>query len=149
MAQVISLQGMQDLAYFFAAHTQQLMSQETYVKATGRWEEDLKKEYGKKDKIKVKPSDLDIDFDIIPRDGSVPGNQDVQSWLQLYQMAIENPQVAREVDTVRVFKHIARELGAKNVNDFIRQQPMQSQVMPDEEVDKQVQAGNLRPVGGA
>ena len=55
----------------------------------------------------------------------------------------------RSVDTVRVFKHIARELGAKNVNDFIRQQPMQSQVMPDEEVDKQVQAGNLRPVGGA
>jgi len=149
MARVISIQAMQDVAYFFAAHTQQLMTQETYVKATGRWEDELKAEYGLNDRVKVSPHDLDIDFDIITRDGSVAGTQNVQAWIQLYQMMLENPATAQQFDTVRVFKHIARELGAKNVNDFVKKQDVQSQVMPDEQVQSEVQKGNLKPVGEA
>jgi hypothetical protein len=149
MAQVISLQAMQDVAYFFAVHTQQLMSQETYVKATGRWEEDLRKEYGVDDRVVVNPMDLQIDFDVISRDGSVPGTQSVEAWLQLYKMMVENPETAGHFDTIRIFKHIARELGAKNVHDFIKKQDLQATVMPDDQVQQQVQAGNLRPVNAA
>jgi len=137
---------MQDIAYFFAMHTQQLMTQETYVKATGRWEEDLRKEYGKdKDRVKVDPYSLNIDFDIISRDGSVSGSQNVQAWIQLYQMMLENPATAQNFDTVRIFKHIARELGAKNANDFVRQ-GVKAQVMDDGQVQEEVRKGNLQPV---
>jgi len=146
MAHIIGLQGMQDIAYFFAMHTQQLMTQETYVKATGRWEEDLRKEYGKdKDRVKVDPYSLNIDFDIISRDGSVSGSQNVQAWIQLYQMMLENPATAQNFDTVRIFKHIARELGAKNANDFVRQ-GVKAQVMDDGQVQEEVRKGNLQPV---
>jgi hypothetical protein len=40
-------------------------------------------------------------------------------------------------------------LGAKNVEDFKRNvDQIQTQVMPDEQVAQQAQAGNLVPVGG-
>ncbi len=150
MAQVISLQAMQDIAYFFAVHTQQLMSEETYVKATGRWEEDLRAEYGTAERIPVKPQDLDIDFDIQIRDGSVPGTQSAEAWLQLFGIIAEHPEVAQDIDPVRVFTHIARELGAKNVHDFKRAAGnVQAEVRPDEDVQREVERGNLRPVDAA
>jgi Fe2+ or Zn2+ uptake regulation protein len=37
---------MHDLGYMFASHVQQFMSEEVYVKTTGRWQEVLEKEYG-------------------------------------------------------------------------------------------------------
>ena len=148
MAQVISLQAMQDLAYFFATHTQQLMSEETYVKATGRWEEDLRKEYGIGERIRVSPESLHVDFDIIARDGSVPGTQSAETWIHLWEVMMSHPEVMQNFDAVRIFKHIARELGAKNVHDFVRSPEggVQADIRPDEEVEQEVQRGNLQAV---
>jgi len=45
--------------------------------------------------------------------------------------------------------YIAQELGAKNVEDFKRNvDRIQPTVMSDENVNSQVQAGNLVPAGG-
>jgi hypothetical protein len=147
VAMVTSVMAMQDIAYFFAAHTQQLMSQDTYVSAAGDMEEVLRKEYGKSDRIKVTPFDLLIDYDIVGRDGSVPGNQNVEAWLQLMQILTKEPEVRREFDVPRIFKHVARELGAKNVHDFVRRGgSIQPQVMDDETAMREVEKGNLRAV---
>lgn len=160
VAKMIGLQSMQDIGYMFASNAQQLMSQDTYVKCTGSWQEVLASQYGtnisntsQKSKMKVTPFDLLINYDVLVKDGSIPGGNYNESWVQLYQILGSNPQLASRFDMVRIFKFMARNMGAKNVDDFELSQmtnipPVQGQGMPDQQIDQQVQAGNLVPVGG-
>lgn len=147
MALAISLQAMQDIGYFFAAHTQQLMSQETYVNTSGEHEENLKAVYKTGQNVAITPYDLAIDWDVVVSDGSTPGNQDAAAWRTLFADMLKVPEVHSTFDLVKIFKHIARTMGAKNVEEFVRtNQNVQTSVMPDEQVQAQAQAGNLRPM---
>jgi len=150
MAQVIGLQGMQDIGMFFASHTQQFMSQETFVKITGRWREDLADQFqlDPSHRASVSPNDIAIGTDVLVRDGSVPGGNFSEAWLQLFNTIMTNQEMSQEFDVVRIFTHIAKNLGAKNVEDFKRKSKnVNTQVQSDDQVAKQVKAGNLRPVG--
>lgn len=148
-SKLMSLQSMQDIAYMFASHTQQLMEDDTYVNIAGRMEEDLRKEYGTDQRVKVKPEDLIIDYDVVIHDGSSPGGEPADLWVNLYQIMAQNPEIAQQFDMVRVFKHIARQLGAKNVDDFQKNvNQVQPQVLPDEKAINEVDKGNLVPLGG-
>ena len=153
IAKVVGMQGFQDIGMFFGIHNQQMMTQEGYVKATGNWQEVLLKEFGQKvdrGRIKVDPRDLDINYDVVVRDGSVPGGNYAQVWTQLFQILGSNPELAQQFDVVRIFKHIARNLGAKNVNEFVRRGGgVQTQTMSDQNVAAQAQAGNIIPIGAA
>ena len=151
IAKVIGLQAMQDIGTFFASHNKQLMESESYIKLSGDWQEVLMSEFGQegidRGRIKVSPDQLNINYDVIVRDGSVPGGNYSDSWIQLFQTLGQNPELAQRFDVVRIFSHIARNLGAKNVNDFVRRgggvNPMS---MPNQDVMNQVQAGNMIPV---
>ena len=149
-ARLMSLQSMHDIAYMFASHTQQLMEEETYVDISGRWEKELAEEYGlDATKARVRPSDLAIDYDVVIHDGSSPGGEPPDLWVQLYQIMSQNPQVGAQFDMVRVFKHVARQLGAKNVDDFqLKGNEVQPNIIPDEKALKEVERGNLLPTGG-
>lgn len=152
MALVISLQAMQDIGYFFASHTQQFMSQETYVSTSGEWEEQLIQEYGRQGsgRARFSPRDIQIDWDVIVRDGSTVANQDGAAWRALYAEMLKSPETARHFDMVRIFKHIARVMGARNVEDFERKnQQVNMQTMDDEQALREVEKGNLRPVNQA
>lgn len=145
-ARLISLQMMQDLGYMAASHTQQLMNQELFVNIAGRSQDDLMKEYGvdRDAKIKVTPFDLCIDYDVFVRDGSIQGGEDANLWIQLFQTIGQNQELAMQYDTGRIFMHIARQLGAKDVQDFIKKQPpMQPSMIEDEKAQAELQAGNL------
>lgn len=142
---IISMQAMTDIANFFALHTQQLMKEETYVKVTGEWETVLRQEYGKTDmNFKVTPKDLMIDYDIISHDGTSPGGEYADTWVNLFQTMAKNPWLAGNFDMVRVFKHIARLLGAKNLNDF----ELKTKVLPNETVEAEAGKGNIVAVEG-
>lgn len=146
IARVIGLQSMQDIGYMFASHTQQLMSQDTYVKSVGRWQEELMREYQPKDnRVKVSPFDLLCNYDMMVRDGSIPGGNFSQAWVKLYEVIGKHPILAERLDTFRIFTHIARNMGAKNVHEF---EKVQSSVAPNEQVMEQVQRGNLIPFEG-
>lgn len=153
IAQVIGLQLMQDLGHMFASHTQQFMSEETFLKVEGKWERQLLEELGpeaiQKKRIGVNPMQLLVDYDVEIRDGSVPGGNMSRTWIELFQIAASQPTVAARVDLFRVFLHIARGLGAKDIYDFeLKQQPQaigSTQTMPDEQVQNEVQKGNLVP----
>lgn len=148
MGRLVGIQAMQDIAYFFASHTQQLMSQETYVKTVGEWEDRLKAEYGLTEgatTMKVKPQDLLIDYDVELRDGSLPGEDSAQFFMEVFTLMAEHPELNQEFDIKRVFKHIARSRGVKNVREFYRAQP---QTMPNEDVEREVERGNLVAAGG-
>jgi hypothetical protein len=144
LALIIGVQALQDLGYMFASHTQQFMQEETYVKIAGNWQNELMKEYGKgpNDRVKVKPTDLLIDYDLMMRDGSVPSGNFADSWIQLFNILATNPELQQRIDVFRVFTHIARDIGAKNVFDFER---VKSTVQPNEMVEKEADKGNLVP----
>jgi hypothetical protein len=147
-AKLISLQSMQDIARMFASHTQQLMTEEAYVDIAGRTEEELRIEYGTNTRVKVRPEDLILDYDVVIHDGSSPGGEPADLWVNLYQILAQNPEVGQQFDMVRIFKHIARQLGAKNVEDFQRNiAQTKVQTAPDEEVINEVDKGNLIPIG--
>lgn len=141
MAKVVSMQAMQDIAYFFASHTQQLMSEETYVNTIGEWEARLKKEFNinpKNNRMKVSPKDLLIEYDVDYRDGAIPSPDSAGIWMELFQVVAEHPELNQRFDIGRIFEKIARSHGEKNVQEFYR-------LMPDEQVMNEVNKGNLVP----
>ena len=85
-----------------------------------------------------------VDYDLIVRDGSIPGGNFSDVWTQLFQTIGSNPELMQHFDIVNIFKYIATSLGAKNVDAFERQQPAaQVSAAPDEQVLNQVANGEL------
>ena len=149
MAMIIGMQFMQDVGTMFAVHTQQYMSQETYVRIVGRYAEQLKRTFNR-DKAVVTPYDMAINYDLIVRDGSIPGGNFSDAWIEMFKVIGTNPELMQQFDITRIFMYIAQQLGAKNVEDFRRNiNQVQGQTMPDEQVLDQAQAGNLVPTGAA
>lgn len=149
LAFMASLQSMQDIGYLMACQTQQLMTKASYVKSMGTWQDVLAQEFGIFDnRILITPQDIMIEYDIVQGDGSIPGTEYVDVWMQLFQGVSTNPMLAQTFDIVRIFKHIARLLGAKNINDFVigGNPLMKMQVMAPGMVEQGVQAGNLAPL---
>ena len=149
LARVMSLQAFHDIGHIFASHVQQFMSEETYVNFAGDWPKELADVYQvEQGKAKVTPFDLLINYDVEVKDGSVPGGAFADIWVQLFQIMTQQPEIAQQFDVVRVFKHIAQGLGAKDINSFVRKGgSVNAQTMPDEAVMQQVQAGNMVSVG--
>jgi len=146
IAMIIGMQFMQDVGTMFAVHTQQYMSQDSYVKLVGSHANQLKSIFGGKEHVKVTPYDLAVNYDLIVRDGSIPGGNFSQSWIELFKIIGTAPELAQQFDTTRIFMYIAQQLGAKNVEDFKRNvNQIQGQVMPDEQVSREVERGNLVP----
>jgi hypothetical protein len=147
-ARICSSMTMYDLAYMFASQTQQLMTQSVYVSTMGRYQQELQEEYGQSGKgMKVDPSMVDINYDTVVHDGSVDVGERTESWSALFQILASQPAVGVGFDMVRLFKHLARMMGAKNVNDFIRKGGgVDIKAMQTEEVLQQAKRGNLVPI---
>lgn len=148
LAMIIGMQYMQDIGTMYAVHTQQYMSQDTYVKIAGRYAEQLSQTFKRKGSSKVTPYDLAVNYDLIVRDGSIPGGNFSQSWIELFKVIGTTPELMQTFDVTRIFTYIAQQLGAKNVEDFKRNvNQIQPTVMADEQVIQQANAGNLVPTG--
>ena len=147
IAMIVGMQFMQDIGEMFAVHTQQYMTQETVVKITGRYEEQLKAQFGADvTRAKVSPLDLAVNYDLVVRDGSIPGGNFSESWVQLFNIIAQHPELHQSFDITRIFTYIAGQLGAKNVEDFKRNvNRIQPQQMPDEQVMREVEKGNIIP----
>ena len=129
-------------------HCPTLACSSPYVKTTGDWQATLASVYGKNvSRMKVTPYDLLVSYDVIPRDGSVPGGNYSEFWGQVFGVIAQYPWLAQTFDVVRIFKHMALAANAKNVNQFVREGgAINPQVVPDEEAAKQAQAGNVIPL---
>lgn len=147
-ARIMDIQYRQDLSMMLASHTQQFMTQSRYVEIAGSREIELVKEYGldidPSGRVSANPLDLLINYDILPGDGTIPGREPADLWIQLFQIIATQPILTQKFDMVRIFQHAARQLGAKNVHDFVQKGgDVQAQVMPTEQVQEQEAAGNL------
>ena len=152
IAIVMYNQGFIDLAELMGFHTRQLMTEETYVRVIGRHRMDLMREYGltdQNDAVLIKPDMIDVDWDTLASDAQGLTGASVQSWLDLYAMALKNSQVIPTVSMTRMFLHIARLLGANDIHDFLLrpgEQPLQTQIVPDEVALEGAANGQLVPL---
>ena len=140
-ARISSLQAMVDLAYMIASQTQQMMSKEEYVKVVGQSEEELRAIFGDAERILVGPGDIDIAYDVVIPDGTLPTAGNPQQWLLMMQMIGGNEALMANFDMVRMFQHWAKMTGAKNVSAFVNRANVS--VVPDEEALAGAKAGNL------
>lgn len=150
MAMIIGMQFMQPLANMFAVHTQQYMKKETYVRTIGRYQEELENIFGKNARIPVTPFELSVNYDLIAHDGSIPGGNFSEIWVELWKIIAQDPGLRQQYDHYRMFEYIAGELGAKNMGDFRKSTggaPIQPEVMADEKVLSEVQKGNMVSMG--
>jgi hypothetical protein len=155
IARKIATQSMRDLAWQEAYNTLQFMDQITSVSILGDKEAMLREEFGlppDETEILIGPGDLDASFEIEPLTGALPDAANQEAMTQILQTLLNNPDVLQVVtsstDVVGFFKHWARVVGADDVNEFIRRGGgnVNTQVMPDEQVMQQAQAGNLVPI---
>ena len=147
IAMLVSMQFMGDIGYMFAIHTQQYMKKDTYVSIVGRNQEKLTELFGQGQKAPVTPFDLAVDYDAMVRDGSIPGGNFSDIWVEMYKIIATDPQLRQEYDTFRIFEYIAMELGAKNIQDFRRNvSRVQPTVVDDETVAREAEKGNLVPI---
>lgn len=147
VAKLIGMQAMQDIGYMFASNCQQLMDQEVYIKAVGDYQQEIMKSFGGNTRGKVTPYDLLIDYDAIPKDGSIPGGNFSDSYIELFKVASADPEIRQDVDISRLFLYIAKQLGAKNVEDFRRNVGrIQPETVPDEQIQEGVEAGTIQQV---
>lgn len=159
-ARKIGMQAMQELAFMEAFNTIQFMSQDVAVSVLGTYEDQIRQEYGvppREDTIMVSPEafwSIEPGFSVVPHDGSLPEESDVQAMTSLMQSALAvdgvGAQVFGQLNLVELFFQWARKSGFENVHEFRRAGgDMQTQVMPDEQVQQQVQSGNLIPTEAA
>ena len=84
------------------------------------------------------------------KDGSTAVGGDTEGWIQIFQIMSAQPQMYANFDMVRIFKHIARIMGAKDINEFILQQgpvsPVKASVNTTQNIEQGVQQGNMVPI---
>ncbi len=148
-ARLISIQSMTDIGKMVAFHTQQFMSNDTFVRITGRTEDLLREEYGITDeRIAVSPAEINVAFDTVVHDGSIEGGEKVNNWLLMLKTIGSSEELSQTLDISRIFLHIARLLGADNVQDFIRKGgSFNMKAQGAETISNQAQAGNIVPIG--
>ena len=146
---VANLQVMLDLSYVYAANTQWYMTQKMWIELSGRYEKQLKLEYGEDtDSIEVNPVDLIADMLAVPQDIPSSFIENPQTWLQLQAMAGNDPELMSRISSTRVWLHIARMGGAQNPEHFLNTEA-EIKVLHDEEVEMERQKGNIVPIGGS
>lgn len=156
-ARLIGIQSMQDVAVIMAYNAIQFVNEETYVKVVGRLEEQLKVELGMdgrpvdRDRVRVRPTDLDVNFDVVAHDGTFPGDATAESWIELYRVITQTEGLPARFDLTRIFIHIARLLGARNVLEFVNRggANVKNISADPESVLRERERGNIIPTGGA
>lgn len=160
LASKISMQAMQDIAFQEAYNTIQFMSQEVFVKMQGRQEKYLRREFGispETEEILVSPFDMEPSFDVFPHTGANPAADDLGAMQGFMSTAISVEGVAAQmfdgIDLQGIFLQFMRKSGFEDIQEFIQEQPagaqanLDLQALPDDQVQEQVQAGNIVPRG--
>lgn len=95
--------------------------------------------------LQVTPEMISGFYDMMPVDGTLPVDRFAQAslWQQLFGQLRNMPEIGQQYDLAKMFGWVAQLAGLKNVNQF----KIKPQMMGDEQVARQVQQGNLVPMG--
>jgi hypothetical protein len=142
IARIIGTQFMQDIGTMFAVHSQQYMEQPSQIKIVGRNADTLRTIFPNSS-ARVDQSMLAVNYDLIVRDGSIPGGGFSNAWIELFKIIGQSETLSQQFDITKIFELIAYELGAKNMDEFRVAQP---RTISDADAAAGAQAGNLVPV---
>jgi len=146
LATMMSLTAMEDIGYMFASHTQQFMTEGQYVDLTlGEWPQAMAEVFQDQRRAYVTSNDLNVNYDVLPYDGTFAPGGSLTTLAQLYQMSTSDPEVRQRLDIPRLFMRIAQMAGVSNIQSFLRRD-VQATVMPDEEVANEAAKGNMVPI---
>jgi hypothetical protein len=146
-ARLMDENAIQELIDQSIHNRQQFTSIGRYYEMIGRMAQDLGI-----DSIFADLEDIQGDFKYRPITGILPEDPSrmAANWSNLMSAAGQIPQLqapgpdGRILDFRSIFNTIAEKSGISNIDDYY----MDVQVMPDEQVQQQAQAGNMVPVGG-
>jgi hypothetical protein len=156
-AHMIDAMAIRPLANRAISNAQQFYSLDQWVRILGADAEVDPEGMGR---IQLSAADLEGNFDYIPLSPVSPQDpaRQVAVWQgvldtasNIPQLITPNPIDGTYLDMAELFKHIARLGGAKEIDAMFKKAPMPPmmqpgvQVMPDEQVDQQAQAGNIVP----
>lgn len=100
---------------------------------------------GKLKKVLVDPATIAGQFNYVPVDGTMPMDRMAQSmlWKELFMLFKQIPQLSQGYDIFGILDMIAWLSGVKNMQQY------RLEAAPTEDIQQQVQAGNLVPLKGA
>jgi hypothetical protein len=150
IAQLIDAQAIKPLADRAIANRQQFTSLEQYFRVVG----DLAKmeETRGLERLLLNRSQIQGNFDYVPNSGILPADpaRQAELWIRMLEIASGIPAVSepgpdgKMLDLRQVFNEAVRAAGIKNVDSFYVQAP--PQIMPDQQLQAGVQAGNIVPL---
>ena len=128
--------GFSPLSMKLAMSTQQLYSAERKYRIVGdqaQWAEQY---------MNITPQMIAGFYDFVPVDGTMPIDRfaQVNLWQQMLSSLSKVPGAMEGYDLSRIFAFVAQLGGIKNINRF------KIQVMPDDVIARQAQAGNVLPI---
>ena len=149
MARLFSAMGLVPMARQMVQNNMQLLSQEAYLSIAGGLEQDYQA-VGRSvggNGVLITPEDIQGQFHFPVSDASMPLDpvRFARTWVQVLQVSMQNEGLANQLDLVGTWKEMVRAMGIQDPSRLIL--PQQVQVMPDDQLAQQVQAGNLVPQG--
>ena len=135
-ARVMSAQAFQDLTEQMVLNTLQFLDDDFYFSVVGV--------DGEEHALIANGADMSGDFWYPVHDGTLPLDRVAQMeiWKELFTFIAGDPELRQQFQVVDMFEHIAKLGGARNLDQF----RMDMQVMPDQALQQQAQAGNMVPV---
>ncbi len=149
-ALLIDLQYMQPLARMLAENTKQFMEHSTFARIIGRYEDDLRREFPGQEFMRITPDDIQVRYDILSSSGRVSRTGEAQTALMAMQIAQNDPEIRQLYSIPQLFACVARLAGFDNLGDYIKAgggNIDNVQTMTPEQLDQNLQAGNIRPLG--
>lgn len=139
ICEYMSAMGISPLASKMISNSQQFYDMDKKFKIVG----DLAQMAGPAF-MQINPAMLSGDFDFVPVDGALPIDRMAMAtlWQNIMGQMSKTPQLLAEFDLGKVFTHIAQLAGIRNINQF------KIQVVPDQQLAQQAQAGNVIPLRG-
>jgi len=151
LALQIAAQCVRPMGRQMVQNTQQLLQAPVWVRILGSASTDLLSR-AQGGLLQVSPYDLQGQFDLKIQDGTVPPDPSrfAEVWKEIFVSLTQNPliiqafaQQGKQLRLDTLFKKTVETMGIRNIEEFF--QPVAPQVMPDQAVQQQVQAGNLVP----
>lgn len=143
MTEYMSATGMSPHSQKLVQTSQQFYDASAKLRRVGSFALDAGEKF-----LNVSPQDIAGFYDFVPVDGTLPVDRMAQAnlWKEILASVTRMPpQIAMGYDWVRIFAWAAQLGSLKNINQF------RVQVLPDQQLQAQAQAGNvipMRPGGG-
>ena len=152
IARIIASESMADTTYQQVLNIQQFMTEAFWIQVLGN--------DGRQSPLRVNPDEIVGEYQYVIHDGTLPLDRValLNVWKELTLAVAQDQELRQRFDVAQMFEYSAELAGARNIEEMRRGPESGAGQIPgtspqigmntDEEIARQVQAGNLVPAGG-